>query len=292
MKVLVTGSQGQVGQCLIKTLQCDGNIILFPFSRTELDITNNFELTRLINEIHPDVIINAAAYTHVDKAEDDIESSYDINYIATKNLAIISKKLDILFLHISTDYVFDGLKSGPYIESDITNPINIYGKSKLAGEKAIQETCSHYAILRTSWVFGEYGNNFVKTMLRLGREKKELNIIGDQIGGPTYAGDIANALVTIMNTMIENKNSSLSGVYHFSGYPFVSWYDFADFIFMIAKENDILDGIPLLNKIPTTEYPLPAERPKNSQLNCEKIINTFNLTPSNWKVALKKIQDY
>ncbi|HFD7561531.1 TPA: dTDP-4-dehydrorhamnose reductase [Providencia rettgeri] len=292
MKVIVTGCHGQVGHALINKLKKHSELNLFAFSRNELDITNHMALDEVINKLAPDVIINAAAYTAVDKAESDIESSYSVNYTAVTNLAKTAEKLGALFLHISTDYVFDGNKNFLYLEQDLPNPISIYGKSKLAGETAIAKYCTYYVILRTSWVFGEHGNNFVKTMIKLGKEKNELNIINDQIGGPTYSGDIADALISIMDKMTKNKNASLSGIYHFSGYPNVSWYDFAKAIFIEAKKQHLILNIPNLNKIKTIEYPLPASRPKNSRLNCEKIKDTFGILPSNWKNALQHIKEY
>jgi dTDP-4-dehydrorhamnose reductase len=192
-------------------------------------------------------------------------------------------------LHISTDYVFDGEKAEPYLETDTPNPKGVYGQSKLAGEEAVVANCSRYAILRTAWVFGEHGNNFVKTMLRLGQDRPELGIIGDQFGGPTYAGDIANALVAMMDGF---TGSEQSGVYHFSGAPHVSWYQFAKAIFASADKHGALPQIPAINEITADQYPLPAPRPANSRLNCDKIQQEFAVVPSDWQSALDNINQY
>ena len=289
MKVLVTGCNGQVGTCLVQQLSKKTEVELFAFDVQDLDITNQEEVAAKINQINPQVIINAAAYTAVDKAETDIENSYAINEKGALYLAQAANKNNALLLHISTDYVFDGSEQEPYTESVKPNPQSIYGKSKLAGERAVAENCEKYAILRTSWVFGNYGNNFVKTMLKLGKDRSELGIIGDQIGAPTYAGDIAKALITIA-TKFSNKEQS--GIYNFSGYPYVSWYQFAQHIFNAAKQNKVLENIPQINEITTDQYPLPAPRPANSKLDCRKIKTEFNINPSDWQTALNNIKAY
>ncbi len=234
MKVLITGSQGQVGQCLVSVLSERNDIEAVAYDRDLLDITSEEKVKITLAELKPDVIINAAAHTAVDKAETDIEMSYAINRDGPLHLAKAAQSLDALLMHISTDYVFDGDKSDPYVETDTPNPKGVYGQSKLAGEEAVAEHCSRYTILRTAWVFGEHGNNFVKTMLRLGKERPELGIIGDQFGGPTYAGDIANALVMMMDQF---NGQEQSGIYHFSGQPHVSWYQFAKAIFVSAEQK-------------------------------------------------------
>lgn len=289
MKVLITGSQGQVGQCLTNLLSDRNDIEVVAYDREHLDITREDQVKVILNELKPDVIINAAAHTAVDKAETDIELSYAINRDGPLHLAKAAQSLDALFMHISTDYVFDGDKSDPYVETDTPNPKGVYGQSKLAGEEVVAEHCSRYTILRTAWVFGEHGNNFVKTMLRLGKEHPELGIIGDQFGGPTYAGDIANALVMIMDQF---NDQDQSGVYHFSGQPHVSWYQFAKAIFEAAEQYGLLDKQPQLNEITADQYPLPAPRPANSRLNCSKVQSVFGINPSDWMSALKNIKAY
>ncbi|MGS0691933.1 dTDP-4-dehydrorhamnose reductase [Shewanella sp. 30m-9] len=285
MKVLITGSNGQVGHSLLRQLSLRDDIELFALNRNELDISSQTQVNEVISRLLPDVVINAAAYTAVDRAESDSEQCFAINRDGAKYLAQASESIGALLLHISTDYVFDGAKATPYIESDNTNPKTVYGQSKLAGEEAIAKHCQHYAVLRTAWVFAEHGNNFVKTMLKLAENHPELNIVADQHGGPTFAGDIAAALVIMMDTMLlQNKN--LSGIYHFSGMPYTTWHDFADAIFNIAEVQRIIKR-PVLNSITSAQYPTPAPRPANSRLNCQHIEQVFSIKPSNWKDALK-----
>ncbi|MBD1558461.1 dTDP-4-dehydrorhamnose reductase [Vibrio sp. S9_S30] len=291
MKVLVTGCRGQVGYCLVEQLNIRSDIELFAYEREELDITSQDAVFSQVELLKPDVIINAAAHTAVDKAETDIDSSYAINRDGPKYLAQAAERIDALLLHISTDYVFDGSKHSPYIETDPTAPQGVYGQSKLAGEKMVQEHCTRYGILRTAWVFGEHGNNFVKTMLRLGVECSELRIIGDQLGGPTYAGDIATALIKMMDKYTQSADTP-SGVFHYSGVPHVSWYQFACEIFEQAVKYQMFKKSPEVNEIAAIEYPTPAPRPKNSTLDCQKITQIFDVTPSDWKQALENIREY
>lgn len=291
MKILVTGANGQVGASLGKQLEntawdyklCD---------RQELDISNPQQVFALIESYGPDVIINAAAYTAVDKAELDPLDAFTINEHGVKNLADAVKKVNGVLLHISTDYVFSGDKQGEYSEGDVTDPQGIYGRSKLAGETAVQNTLEKYIILRTAWVFGEHGNNFVKTMLRLGRERDRLGVVADQFGGPTYAGDIAAALLKICSA-IESNINVIWGTYHFTGLPHVSWYEFAKEIFAAAENADIYSkSAPIINAITTADYPTPAKRPFNSRLDCSKLNEQFSILPSDWKHALKNIKAY
>ncbi|MFS1909672.1 dTDP-4-dehydrorhamnose reductase [Vibrio sp. 10N.286.48.B7] len=290
-KVLITGAYGQVGHCLVEQLSQRTDVEVIAYDRAELDITSSEQVNTVVQAVKPDVIINAAAHTAVDKAESEVELSYAINRDGPLYLAQAAETCGAALLHISTDYVFDGTKSEPYVESDLTNPPSVYGQSKLAGEQAVAETCSRYAVLRTAWVFGEHGNNFVKTMLRLGSERSELGIIGDQFGGPTYAGDIATALVTMMDEF-QCGTPDISGIYHFSGAPHVSWYEFAKAIFTAAGEHGALNALPTVNEITADQYPLPAPRPTNSRLNCSKIGSVFGVEPSDWSQALKNIKAY
>lgn len=289
-KVLVTASKGQVGYLLSQKLEnLKDEFKLYSFDRATLDITSQDVIAEKCNEIQPDIIINCAAHTGVDKAETDIKNSYAINELGPKYLAEQSLKHDALLIHISTDYVFDGNKAKPYLETDTPNPQGVYGKSKLAGELAIQNIGCKHIILRTAWVFGEHGNNFVKTMLKLGKEREELGIIGDQFGGPTYAGDIAD---TLINIAIKYSNETYTGIYHYSGYPYVSWYQFAKTIFNNASQGGIHLALKTLEEIPATAYPSPAPRPENSRLDCTKLKNSFGIKPSNWQSALNKIKEY
>lgn len=288
MKVLITGCNGQVGHCLVEQLQ--GKAEVLAVDAQELDITQQQAVNDVVNKFKPNVIINAAAHTAVDRAETEQELSYKVNCDGPKYLAQAAQSIGASILHISTDYVFEGNKDGLYNEDDITNPQGVYGASKLAGEQAVIQACVKHIILRTAWVFGQHGNNYVKTMLRLGQERDSLSIVGDQFGGPTYAADIAAALISIAQQSHAGK--SAWGVYHFSGMPHVNWYQFADAIFTRAVEQNVYKKAPKLTSITTNEYPTPAKRPTNSKLDCHKIKSIFGIEPSDWQQALTKIKEY
>ncbi len=288
MKVLITGCNGQVGHCLVKQLENKAEILALDVDK--LDITDKVQVFNAVLDFKPDFIINAAAHTAVDKAEEQEELSYKINRDGPLFLAQAAKQVDACILHISTDYVFEGNKSGIYTEQDPTGPQGVYGASKLAGEIAVQENNPKHIILRTAWVFGEHGNNFIKTMLRLGRERDVLSIVGDQFGGPTYAGDIASALIRITN-LVQNGSTEW-GIYHFSGEPHVSWFEFAQVIFQQAEDKKILEKTPALTSITTSEFPTAAKRPENSKLDCTKINTVFGIAASDWKAALNRIEEY
>ncbi|MBM7037703.1 dTDP-4-dehydrorhamnose reductase [Vibrio ulleungensis] len=288
MRVLVTGCNGQVGRCLVNQLANKAELL--AVDRSELDITHRDAVFDLVNEFQPDYVINAAAHTAVDKAEQEPDLCYAVNRDGPQFLAQAAKSIDATILHISTDYVFSGNKSKPYEEGDETGPLGVYGDTKLAGELALAKANEKHIVLRTAWVFGEHGNNFVKTMLRVGASRDSLTIVGDQVGGPTYAGDIAAALIRIIE-VIEQKGEVDWGVYHFSGAPHVSWYEFAREIFKGAEAANVLTA-PQLTPIPTSAYPTPAKRPINSRLDCSKISANFGIAPSNWTRALKNIQEY
>lgn len=288
-KFLITGAKGQVGHCL--TQQLTGKAEILAVDRDELDITNQSAVKKIVETFKPDVIINAAAHTAVDRAESEVELSEAINVKGPQYLAEAANEIGAVILHISTDYVFEGSGSGEYKEDDQTNPQGVYGRTKLEGEIAVQQANPRSIILRTAWVFGEHGHNFVKTMLRLAKDRDSLGIVGDQFGGPTYAGDIAKTLIEIANQILAGKENAF-GVYHFTGKPYVSWYEFAKAIFAEAELQNIIEKSPLVNSIATCDYPTPAKRPANSRLDLTKIKQTFNIEPSNWQVALKNIKAY
>ncbi|CDT76219.1 dTDP-dehydrorhamnose reductase [Vibrio coralliirubri] len=291
MRILITGCNGQVGSSLTELLANHENTEVLALDREHLDITSQSAVNAAVAEFKPSIIINAAAHTAVDKAEEEIALSYAINRDGPKYLAQAAQSVDAAILHISTDYVFEGNKVGEYSETDATNPQGVYGASKLAGEIAVAEECDKHVILRTAWVFGDNGSNFVKTMLRLGENRDTLSIVGDQFGGPTYAGDIANTLIQIAKRI--NQGDAVEfGVYHYSGLPHVSWFDFADVIFDVAVEQGLLVNKPNLTSITTDQYPTPAKRPSNSRLSTEKITLGFSVEASDWKAALKNIQAY
>jgi len=281
MNVLVTGSSGQLGSEL--RMLNDKFLILnykvFFTASKDLDITDHEQVKEFIEVNDIKIIINCAAYTAVDKAEDDRVNADKINHLAVKNLATISKDKNIKLIHISTDYVFDGENFKPYTEDDIPNPNNLYGKTKLDGENAmIAINPNNSIIIRSSWVYSSFGANFVKTMLRLGKERDELGVIFDQVGTPTHARDLAKAILEILPKI----NNSKLNIYHYSNEGAISWYDFAKEIMRMAKiECNI-------NPIETKEYPTPAKRPHYSLLNKEKIKKEFNMSIPFWKDSLNE----
>ena len=274
MKVLVTGANGQLGYDVVKELQKQ-NIECYGATRQDFDIVD-FEATKkFITNYMPDAVIHCAAYTAVDKAEDEQGLCYLVNASATENIAEICKKINAKMLYISTDYVFDGTKDDFYEVDDKPNPITVYGKTKLLGEQAVQKILDKYFIVRISWVFGEHGNNFVKTMLRLGKEYKEISVVADRYGSPTYTADLAPLLVEMIQT-------EKYGIYHATNEGVCTWAEFAEEIFKIA-------GIDVkVNHITTAEYPTRAKRPLNSRLSKEKIINNKFIIIRAWEKALRE----
>ena len=280
-KVLLIGAKGQVGQELQVTLPYLGEVI--SIGREELDLTNSEKISQLIREIHPDYLVNAAAYTAVDKAETEPDLAYSINAIAPKIMAESAEKIKAKFLHISTDYVFDGRKNTPYLETDLTNPLGVYGQSKLRGEEEIKTVNSQAIILRTAWVYGSYGkSNFVKTMLRLGKEREELKVVVDQVGSPTWSKDIATAITQLLIN-VDNP----PGIYNFTNSGVASWFDLTKAIFEEAKISGIPLKIQRVIPITTAEYPTPAVRPAYSVLSGQKISQQLDYIPPYWRDSLK-----
>ena len=280
-KVLLIGAKGQVGQELQVTLPFLGEVI--SIGREELDLTNSEKIGQLIREIHPDYLVNAAAYTAVDKAETEPDLAYSINATAPKIMAESAEKIQAKFLHISTDYVFDGRKNTPYLETDLTNPLGVYGQSKLRGEEEIKTVNSQAIILRTAWVYGSYGkSNFVKTMLRLGKEREELKVVVDQLGSPTWSKDIAAAITQLL---INADNPA--GIYNFTNSGVASWFDLTKAIFEEAKISGIPLKIQRVIPITTAEYPTPAVRPAYSVLSGQKISQQLGYIPPYWRDSLK-----
>ncbi len=276
--ILVTGANGQLGS-EIRNLEAIYPTYNFIFTdRDNLDITKHEAVENFIEVNVITAIINCAAYTAVDKAESEISVANEINHLATENFARIAKVKGIKLIHISTDYVFDGNSNKPYVETDTLNPQSVYGKTKLDGESAMQKiNPANSIIIRTSWVYSSYGNNFVKSMLRLGKERDELNIVADQIGTPTYAGDLAKAILTIL-PKIKNTSAEL---FHYTNEGVCSWYDFAKAIFEYTDTNC------KVNPITTAQYPTAAERPHYSVLEKSKIKKTYHINIPYWKDSLK-----
>jgi len=287
MKILVTGKNGQLGQSIKRLLdeKCFANLSSFSFiftGREELNLETLESIQSYFVRNDIDIIINCAAYTKVDQAEEDQIQANLINHNAVRELAKISKKSKIKLIHISTDFVFNGHKKEPYTEDDKTSPINIYGKTKLAGELAIISTMPFNSIIiRTGWVYSEFGNNFVKTILNLATKSNTLDIVSDQIGTPTYAYDLANLILQIVGSESFLENEKPTSIFHYSNEGKSSWYEF-------AKEVISISGINChLNPINTEDYPLPVKRPKYSILSKKKISQEYALSIPHWKNALK-----
>jgi len=282
MVVLVTGASGQLGQSLQFIAENYPNITFHFYDSAALNITDLQNCKTVFSAIKPDFCINAAAYTAVDKAEGERKKAHLINVTGPENLAIICKEFDAILIHISTDFVFDGNASKAYTEQDTPNPTGVYGQTKLDGEKVIQKIWEKHIIIRTSWVYSQFGNNFMKTMLRLGSERDSLSVVNDQIGTPTNAVDLAEVLVKIILFTNKQPITDNYGIYNFSNEGQCSWYDFAKKIFEINKiEID-------LQAIPTSSYPTPAKRPSYSVLDKSKIKEVFGVEISNWERGLKK----
>ena len=285
-KVLVSGAKGQVGSEIVKAVPAGFTVI--GLGSNELDITNQQQVTAVIAQYKPDLIINAAAYTAVDKAESDSDNAYAVNQQAVAWLAQAAKQADIPLFHISTDYVFDGESTTPYKETDPVNPQSVYGMSKLAGEQVLAATHNKHIILRTSWVFGAEGNNFVKTMLRLGKERDELSVVADQHGCPTSASSIAKALWQLAEKY-KTERTLPWGIYHFSNSPACTWYEFACEIFEQAVKAGVLERKPVVHPITSAEYPTPAKRPAWSVLDCCKIEDLITNATDSWKKELNSL---
>jgi dTDP-4-dehydrorhamnose reductase len=279
-KIFITGAAGQLGQAMKAESVHFPEHTLVCVTRKEMDLADGDAMRRVLTEQLPDVIIHTGAYTAVDAAESHKEAAFAVNAEGVRLLAGICKQLDIALIHISTDYVFDGTVAVPYLETDATNPQTVYGSSKLEGEIGLMEAnLDTYAIIRTSWLYSEYGHNFMKTMLRLGKERDTLSVVNDQQGVPTLANDLAKAILC----MIPQLEKSNSGIYHYSNSGATTWYDFACFIFEKTKKS--LEVLP----VSTAEYPTLAKRPAYSVLNCDKIRNTFGISTPNWRESALSI---
>ncbi|MCP5207424.1 MAG: dTDP-4-dehydrorhamnose reductase [Hahellaceae bacterium] len=289
MKVAITGASGQVGSELVKLAKARGYQV-FASDSAELDITDAAKVSSSLAAARPDLVINAAAYTAVDKAESEAELAAAINAQGPMNLARTCKALNIPLLHISTDYVFDGDKSEPYTELDQTNPTSVYGQTKLDGELAVINNLPQHIVLRVSWVFGAVGNNFVKTMLRLAQTRDELSVVDDQFGAPTSAQCIAKALLDIGEKAFSAKSDSFPwGVYHLPSNPGVTWHGFACEIFRQAKIEGLINKEVVVKPITSAEFPTPVKRPANSKLTTAKLALLGDITECDWKLDLTDV---
>jgi len=287
-KLLITGAKGQVGRCLQDRVD-SSQWQLLAVDADKLDITSKSAVEALFADFQPDVVINAAAYTAVDKAEEDSATAEAVNALGPQLLAKACANHGAVLLNISTDYVFNGESTIAYLEADPVAPLGVYGETKLKGDELVAECLPRHIILRTAWVFSEYGHNFVKTMLRLAKERDELGVVNDQFGCPTYAGDIAAALLALADKAVVAKAAEpLWGTYHFCGDVAVSWCEFARQIFRAGVKAGVLERAPLLKGIPTSAYPTPAKRPAFSVLDCTKI-GALGIEPSDWQAALHQV---
>ena len=301
MRMIVTGAQGQVGWELTRRAATLGHEVL-AWDMAELDITDADAVQQALDASGAELVINAAAYTAVDKAEQESEQAFAVNRDGPAHLAAACARLNLPLLHISTDYVYDGAKIDPYVETDPTTPLGVYGASKLAGDEAVRSLWSRHLILRVSWVFGIHGHNFVKTILRLAREREELRIVADQRGCPTYAGDLADVLLELAGRIAEIDEQNAWGVYHYCGAPATTWHGFASAIIERAREEErvapkrrsrkaaLAAPEPLIvqsvTPITTAAYPTPAARPINSVLDCAKLAERFGIQPRPWQAGL------
>jgi dTDP-4-dehydrorhamnose reductase len=290
MKIIVTGHKGMLGSDLLPLLRGAGFKVI-GLDVDELDITNLEDISRSFEMILPDLVINCAAYTAVDKAESDVEAAFAVNRDGPKNLAKACLDLNIPLIHISTDYVFDGTVTGAYCEDDPINPLGVYGVSKWEGEECVRSCLKQHVIIRTSWLYGINGNNFVKTMIRLSKERDEISVVSDQHGCPTWTRDLAEAIVKITEQISKDQHVTPWGTYHFCGDGRTTWYDFTKSIIMNKGRKEKSEKTPKIAPIETCKYPTPAKRPKCSALDCSKITEKFGIKPRRWEKALELMFD-
>jgi len=279
MKILLTGAAGQLGRELKRSLACIGDVV--ACNRRQLDLTDADALRATVRACAPTAIVNAAAYTSVDKAETETTAADAINALAPGILAEEAKRTGALLVHYSTDYVFDGKKSTAYTEDDSPAPMSAYGRSKLAGERAIVASGASHLIFRTSWVYGLHGANFMKTMLRLGKERDELRVVGDQFGAPTWTRHLADVTALILA-----RKQLPDGLYHLAAAGEASWHEYAEAIFAEAQRCGLIEKSPVVHRIASADYPLPAPRPANSRLDCSRFQHDFDLALPDWRTGL------
>ncbi|MGA9573509.1 MAG: dTDP-4-dehydrorhamnose reductase [Lysobacterales bacterium] len=299
MNILLTGAAGQLGSELLPLLSARGNLtvtdrkkpVLAQGNWLELDICDGGRLEVLLDRLQPGLIVNTAAYTAVDQAEANRATAFDVNAELPSRLAVWAKRNNARLLHYSTDYVFDGENSRPYLETDLANPQNVYGESKLAGESALQAAGCKYAILRTSWVYSSHGKNFVLSMLELARRGLLLKIVDDQQGCPTWARNLAHASVAVIEAWKADDSAESNGVFHYCDDRSLCWHDFASTIFNLAVNAGLLDSLPRLTPVPGKAFPQPAKRPKWSVLDTGKINKIFNIRPASFESSLQAVID-
>lgn len=286
MRILLTGAKGQLGWEILR--QAPGSACdCIGIDIAEADLTDQDQVNRVMDATRPDLLIHGAAYTQVDAAESDVQAAFAVNRDAAAHLAAACAAAHIPMIHISTDFVFDGKKRAPYVETDPVAPLSVYGRSKAAGEEVVRQALDRHLIVRTAWLCGVHGHNFVKSMLRLGRKNQVLRVVSDQIGCPTFAADIAAALLTVCRR-IQSQSQIPWGTYHLCGHGSVSWHGFAQRIFEIAHPLDLVPDVEVI-PISTREYPTAAPRPAFSVMSCEKIRTGFGIEPPPWQGSLEKM---
>lgn len=282
LRIAVTGKQGQVVKSLVE--RANENVVVIPVGRPEIDLMNPEGISKAFEVLAPDVIVNAAAYTMVDKAEQEPEHAQRINADGAESVAKAANSLGVPLVHLSTDYVFSGALDRPYREDDAVDPQGVYGRAKLEGERRVASQNHNHVILRTAWVYSPFGSNFVRTMLRLGAERAEIGVVADQIGNPTSALDIADAIVAVADRLVQDPSPELRGTFHMSGVGAASWADFAEEIFKCASS---LGRPPVtVRRIQTADYPTPAKRPANSRLDNGKLNRRYGVVLPDWRVSL------
>lgn len=286
MRIVVTGQEGQIVRSLIERAQ-GGAAQIIAVGRPELDLAAPEGIAKAIAAACPDVVISAAAYTAVDRAEAEPDLARRINVEGARAVAAAASSLSVPVIHLSTDYVFDGGKDGPWREDDATGPLGVYGRTKLAGEQAVAEAAPDHVIIRTAWVYGPFGTNFVKTMLRLAQDRGEVRVVADQIGNPSCSLDIADGLLRIASRLVESDRPELRGIFHMAGAGETSWADFAEAIF----QHSSTCGGPsaTVARIATTEFPTPATRPANSRLDCGKLNQAYGIALPPWRGVLPEV---
>lgn len=289
MNILIFGKNGQVGWELQRALAPLGNLIALDFDSKDYcgDFNNPVGIKETILKIKPNVIVNAAAHTAVDKAESERDFAYLLNAESVKAVAEAAEEIGAWFVHYSTDYVFDGSGENARVENDLTGPLNVYGETKLAGESAVQNNCKQYLIFRTSWVYATRGANFAKTMLKLGQTKESLSIINDQFGAPTGAELLAD--VTAHAIRVAQEKPEVAGLYHLVASGVTTWFEYAQFVFEFAEKNGIELLVKDIHPVLTTAFPTPAQRPLNSRLNNHKLQQTFNLILPDWSIGVQRM---
>ncbi len=288
-KILITGVNGQVGFELQRALSVLGEII--AIDKDDIDLTNHTLVEQFLDKHQPDVIVNPAAFTAVDMAENESELAYKLNVDVPKQLATWANTHQALIVHYSTDYIFDGEKASPYVEEDAANPLSVYGQTKWQGEEATRQHAERHFILRTSWVVGSHGHNFLKTIFNLAKAREQLQIVSDQVGAPTSAALVADVTAHIIKAYLNQPNSPYFGTYHLNATGMTNWHAYAKFVLQLAEREGIRlkCGSNAVVAIKTEQYPLPAKRPKNSLLNCDKLQKTFGLNMPTWQEGVRLV---